>query len=200
MKSSYPLFFLLFVTVMVTPMTLMSAHPAREVVEALHRTLIVVMEEGPKEGYEGRYNRLAPVIRESFDLPFIARTVVGRYWETLGNEQKTKFIETFSQLSIATYASNFDLYSGERFKVISEKNLDESHVMVYSRLVKSDGGEVQMDYILHRIQNRWRIINVIAEGVSDLALKRADYSAFLQKKSFDALMTKLNEKIAQYAR
>ena len=66
--------------------------------------------------------------------------------------------------------------------------------------LKSDGGKVSLDYILHLAGNEWRIINVIANGVSDLALKRADYTSYLKGKGFDALLAKLNEKIAQYSR
>jgi phospholipid transport system substrate-binding protein len=57
-----------------------------------------------------------------------------------------------------------------------------------------------LDYLLHRADGEWRVINVVAEGVSDLALKRADYSNFLKNKSLEALIAKLNEKIVQYAR
>jgi phospholipid transport system substrate-binding protein len=181
------------------PIPVFSTHPAMEVVEELQRVLLAVMKDGPTIGYKGRYDHLAPVINASFDLPFIARTAVGRYWEAFNHEEKSRFVEVFSQLSIATYAANFDTYSGERFKVGSQKELDAGRVVIHSRLVKSDGGEVQFDYILHRIKNQWRIINVIADGVSDLALKRADYSAFLKNKGFDDLLIKLKEKIAQYA-
>ncbi|MDH3928703.1 MAG: ABC transporter substrate-binding protein, partial [Deltaproteobacteria bacterium] len=40
----------------------------------------------------------------------------------------------------------------------------------------------------------------IAEGVSDLSLKRADYTSYLKKNGFDALLKKLNEKIQNYAK
>ncbi len=172
---------------------------AVEIVENLHTTLLAVMKDGDQIGYKGRYDRLEPVIKASFDLPFISRTVMGRYWETLNQEQRSKFIDTFSELSIATYAGNFDSYSGERFKTISEKEVSGGRILVQTRLIKSDGGEIPLDYILHRIDYQWRIINVIAEGVSDLALKRAEYSAFIKNKGFDALLMKLNEKIAQYS-
>ena len=171
---------------------------AIEVVEGLHTNLLTIMKEGDKIGYSGRYNRLEPVIKARFDLPFIAKTVMGRYWETFDLEQKTKFVETFSRLSIATYAANFDSYSGERFKVISEKEVSGG-TLVKSLIMKSDGGEVQLDYLLHRIDNQWRIINVIANGVSDLALKRADYSALLKSKGFETLLIRLNEKITQFS-
>ncbi len=197
-----PLFlFLLLVLPAVEPLpSARAAHPATDVVENLHATLLIVMKEGPRMGYQGRYDRLAPVITASFDMPFVAKTIMGSYWETFSAEQKSKFIEAFSKLSIATYAANFDAYSGERFKMISEKEAAGGRFLVQTQLIKSDGAQVQLDYLLHRTGTRWRIINVVAEGVSDLALKRADYTSFLKSKGFDALLLRLNGKIAEYAK
>jgi len=175
-------------------------HEATLVVEKLQTTLLAVMKDGSNLGYKGRYDQLEPVIRASFDMPFISKTVLGKHWETFNDEQRSKFVETFTRLGIATYAANFDSYSGERFKVISEKEVSAGRILIKTHLIKSDGGKVQLDYLLHRAEGEWRVINVIAEGVSDLALKRADYSNFLKNKSFEALIAKLNEKIVQYAR
>jgi phospholipid transport system substrate-binding protein len=173
---------------------------ATEVVGKLHTTLLAAMKDGDKIGYQARFDQLAPVIKSSFDMPFISRTAVGKYWETFNGHQRSKFVEAFTQLSIATYAANFDSYSGEYFKTISEKEVGGGRILVQSQLIKSDGGQVQLDYLLHRTGSQWRIINIIAEGVSDLALKRADYSAFLKDKGFEALLKKINEKISQYSR
>ncbi len=174
--------------------------PAVDVVDNLHSALLAVMNDGKKIGFKGRFDQLTPVITASFDLPFIAKTAMGRHWDTLDPSQKSRFVETFRRLSIATYAANFDSYSGERFKVVSEKELDHGQFQVRSQLIKSDGGEVSIDYILRPVDRQWRIINVIGNGVSDLALKRADYTQFLKTNGFDALLGKLNEKIAQYSR
>jgi phospholipid transport system substrate-binding protein len=173
---------------------------ATEVVEKLHAALLSAMKEGDKIGYQGRFDQLAPVIKSSFDIPLISRTVLGKYWETLTNEQRSRFIEAFTQQSSATYAANFDSYSGERFEMIPEKKVDGGRILVQSQLIKSDGGRVQLDYLLHRTGSQWRIVNIIAEGVSDLALKRADYSAFLKNHGFEALLKKLSEKTNQYSR
>ncbi len=200
MKTLGPLILIVLWTSMAVPRVSAALHPAAGVVENLHTGLLAVMRDGEKLGFKGRYDRLAPVITTSFDLPFIAKTVMGRYWQTLSADQKPRFIEVFSRLSIATYATNFDAYSGERFKAISEREPGSGQREVKSRLVKSDGGEVSLDYILHRVGNEWRIINVIAEGVSDLALKRTDYTGYLKKHGFDALLGRLNEKITQYSR
>jgi len=175
-------------------------HPAAAVIDQLHSALLTVMKEGDKLGFQGRYDRLALVITTSFDLPFIARTVMGRYWDGLSTEQKSKFTDVFTRLSIATYAANFDSYSGELFKVISEKELGGGQAEVKSTLVKPDGKAVSLDYLLHQVKGEWRILNVIAEGVSDLALKRTDYTGYLKKNGFDALLARLNERLAQYSR
>ncbi len=173
---------------------------AAEVVEKLHAALLAAMKDGAQAGYQGRYDQLAPVIRSNFDMPFISRTVLGKYWGTFNDEQRSRFVDTFTRLSIATYAANFDSYSGERFTLVSEKEASGGRILIQSQIIKSDGGRVQLDYLLHRADAQWRIVNIIAEGVSDLALKRADYSTFLKTNGFDALLKKLNEKVDQYSR
>ena len=176
-----------------------AADTPTQVVENLHATLLTVMKEAEELGYAGRYDRLSPVVTAVFDLPFIARIVVGRYWRSFNDEEKANFVETFSRLSIATYAGRFDGYSGERFKVVSSKESRHDRIIVRSILIKPEGDEVKLDYILHESGNKWHIINVVANGVSDLSLKRSDYTTFLKKKGLRSLIDKLNEKISCYA-
>jgi phospholipid transport system substrate-binding protein len=177
-----------------------AADSATQVIENLHAELLAVMKQANELGYEGRYQRLDPIVTSSYDLPFIAKFVVGRHWKDMSGEQKSEFVKTFTKLSIATYAANFNGYSGERFKTISNEELRKGRLLVKSVLIKADGGEVTLDYVLHQRENRWRIINAIAQGVSDLSLKRADYSSYLKNKGFDELIAKLNEKIVQFSK
>lgn len=177
-----------------------TAASATEVVERFQSTLISVMSNARKLGYNGRYKRLKPAVEESHDLPGIARIAAGRYWDQLKSEQKNLFVETFSELSIATYASRFDGYSGETFKVISERKLDSGDVLVQSVLSQSNGEKIRFDYILRQKDGRWAFINIIVDGVSDLAIKRAEYAGILRTEGADALIEKLSARITQYAK
>jgi phospholipid transport system substrate-binding protein len=172
--------------------------PAAEVVEELHAELLTVMKQADALGYKGRYQRLAPVVTSSYDLPFISKVVVGRYWSKFSPEQQEQFVKTFTRLSIATYANQFNGYSGERFKTISAGESKRGRILIKTVLIKSNGEEVELDYILHQNEHRWQIINVIAQGVSDLSLKRAQYTSYLKKEGFAALLQKLIEKIVGY--
>ncbi len=195
-------FQLVLVSIVALPLLVPAVAPAADtaakVVEILHAELLFVMKQGKKLGYAGRYQRLAPTVTASYDFPYVSKVVVGRYWRSFTAEQKSQFIRAFSKLSIATYANRFDGYSGERFKTISGEELKRGHRLVKTVLIKANGEEIELDYILHQNNDQWRIINVIAEGVSDLSLKRADYTSYLKKKGVDALLQKLTEKIQQY--
>ena len=173
--------------------------PAVKVVEKLHAKLMGVMKQADALGYKGRYQRLAPVVNYSYDLSFISKVVVGRYWSKFSPEQKEQFVKTFTKLSIATYANQFSGYSGERFKTIAAEESTRDRLLIKTVLIKPNGEEIELDYILHEKGRQWQIINVIAQGVSDLSLKRAQYTSYLKKGGFDALLKKMNEKIEEYA-
>ena len=171
---------------------------AAQVVEKLHAELLEVMKKAKALGYKGRYQRLAPLVASSYDFPFISKLVVGRYWSEFSPEQKEQFVNTFTKLSIATYANQFAGYAGEHFKTISAEESTRGRLLIKTVLIKSNGEEVELDYMLHQKEGQWQIINVIAQGVSDLSLKRAQYTSCLKKEGFDALLQRLNEKIKSY--
>lgn len=172
---------------------------ADTVILSFHNSLLSVMQHADKLGYKGRYAKLDPAIRKAYNLPLLARLTLGSAWQGLTTEQQKQFVGVFSRLVIATYAKNFDGYSGERFQTVSKQSLGHAEMVIHTTLSGgSDGDVVQLDYILRRFGDTWRIINVIANGASDLALKRADYTSILHSQGFDKLIGMLKEKIVQY--
>lgn len=167
-----------------------------QVIHQLQSSLLQVMREGEKLGYEGRFKFLQPVIDRSHDIDLIIKTILGStYWSQLDKTQQDLIVETFRQLSIATYAGRFNQYEGEQFQIIEHRALPREQVLVRSQLTKSDGGKVNFDYVLHQAEGRWRIANILFDGVSDLAIKRGEYRAILQRDGFQALIEMLKEKI-----
>ena len=172
---------------------------ADAVVDRLHSTLLDVMRTGEKLGYDGRLDHLAPVIHSSFDFQTIARIVIGRHWKQLSEQQKANFLDVFSQLSTATYAARFDTFNGESFRLVGTEPQKRDHVLVKTELLKNDGKTIALSYRVRPTDDgHWLIINVIAEGVSDLSLKRSDYSAVIRDRGFDELLTRLKNKISDY--
>lgn len=168
-----------------------------QVVVYLQSSLLDVMREGEKLSYDERFKYLQPVIDQTHDIDLIIKTILGAtYWSQLDNAQQDLIVETFRQLSIATYAGRFVQHEGEQFQIIEQRALPRDQVLVRSKLTKSDGGTVNFDYVLHQVAGDWRIVNILFDGVSDLAIKRGEYRAILQRDGFQALIEMLKEKIA----
>ena len=176
------------------------AGEAADVVTELQKSLITIMREGPALGYTGRYRTMAPIVDRTHDLNNVARLVVGRHWKKLTAAQRSTFFQTFRDLSISLYAARFKDYNGEQFNVRSEQSLKRGkRKLVVTHFVKSDGTVIQFHYILHQVNDRWKIISVTVNGVSDLALKRAEYGGILKNEGFSALMERLNTQIRNNA-
>ncbi|MEN9757669.1 MAG: hypothetical protein RLZZ384_299 [Pseudomonadota bacterium] len=173
---------------------------ARQIIDKFQTELIHVMKDGKKLGYAGRYEKLEPAVVNSHDLPKIARIVVGKEGEKLTEEQQKKLADVFTRISVASYAHNFKDFSGEEFIIDSEEETKNGGVVIHSHLTIPDDKPVKFDYMLKEKGASWRIINIIANGVSDLALKRSEYTAILQRDGFDALISQINEKIDNYAK
>lgn len=175
------------------------ARTPSEVVAALQESLLEVMQRASDLGYAGRYAELEGVIDETHSIGAIARLSIGRSaWKTLDEEQGRLLIGAFRNYSIAAYAGRFDAYGGERFRLEEERVVRAGVVMVKSLMIKSDGQEIHFDYLVHWSKGRWLILNIIVDGVSDLALKRAEYGKILKKKSFEALLSKLKDQVRDY--
>ena len=175
------------------------ANEPSEVVKTLQNSLVEVMKEGETLGYQGRYEKLEPVVLDCHDIPFVARLSVGKYWKSLDDQQRNTLVKTFRQLSIATYADRFDAYSGEQFAFISEKKLPREKILVETEFTKSDGQKLQFNYLLRKTRDQWKIVNISVDGVSDLALKRAEYMSLVKNDGFPALINKMEGQIQRYA-
>jgi phospholipid transport system substrate-binding protein len=164
-------------------------------VDRLHSALLEVMKNADSLGFQGRRQKLAPVITENFDLAFISRIILGRQWDGLSQQEHAQMINTFTELTITTYAARFDGFSGESFRTVEEKAMNRGRKLIRTELVRPADEPVHLDYVLHQAQGRWRIVNVVAEGVSDLSLKRADYGSVIKREGFESLMQKLEGQI-----
>jgi phospholipid transport system substrate-binding protein len=173
---------------------------ARAVVEKFQAELIDVMKNGKALGYAGRYDKLVKPVSESHDLVKIARVVVGKEWEKLTSEQQDTLVDVFSKLSVASYAHNFKEFGGESFVFESEEQTTRGGVVVHYLFKVPGEKSHKFDYWLKEKGDSWRIINIIADGVSDLALRRSEYTTILQREGFDALIAKINEKIDNYSK
>jgi phospholipid transport system substrate-binding protein len=165
-----------------------------DIIKKFNATLMESMQNADKLGYSGRYKILEPVIKDSFALHFMATISLGRYWKNLTEKEKNLFLETYTDWTIASYAGQFNNYSGESFEVTSESKSIKDIVTVISKLIQPKEEEVDFYYQLRKIGGKWQIVDIQISGVSQLALTRSQFVSEIKKKGFDALISTLKNK------
>ena len=170
------------------------ADPAVTPVRAFYDALLAAMKQADRLGISGRYEKLAPVIRASFDLAAMTRIAVGPEWNSIASAQQSELIENFSRMTIATYANRFDGYSGERFEVEPVSETRSTGRIVRTRLVQSNGEPVTLNYLMRGFGDAWKIVDVYLTGtISELATRRSEFAAILKAGGPSALIDTLRQ-------
>lgn len=162
------------------------------VVEGFHEELLAVM--GGQLPYPEREQRMRTAVQERFDIPTIARITVGSTWRKLSDTQRDALLTALTDLTAATYADRFDSQNQHSFVTLETSDAGGGRSRVRTELRRDHREPVQLDYFLLD----GLIFNVVADGVSDLALRRAEYATILRDSGFEALLAEIRGKTERY--
>ena len=186
----------LFLAVGLLPVHARAAPGPEDAVRNLYGTLLDTMRRGPHLGERGRYEVLAPAIHRDFDLTAMTRLAIGPSWTRLTLAQQQSVTDAFARYTIATYADRFASYSGERLEVTGVET-GGFGTIVRSRIVRSNGDLVTLNYLMRQDGDDWQIVDVYLSGtVSQVATLRSQFSAVLARQGVAGLVDTLNRKAA----
>jgi phospholipid transport system substrate-binding protein len=150
------------------------------------------MKQSKTLGVQGRFSKMEPAVRSAYNLQAMMRVATGAYWAKMSSADQAALVTAFGRFSAATYAHNFDDYSGQKF-VISGVDTRLPDKLVRTQLVIPPGGPITLVYRMRQEDGRWRIIDVFYNGtISQLAQQASDFSATLATGGAAALIKKLN--------
>jgi len=174
------------------------ASSAPGLIEHFYATLLAVMKQAKQLSFDERYVRLAPTIERTFDLGLMTRIAVGPGWTGIAADQQRRLSGAFARYTISTYANRFDDYGGERFEVSPTATPNPNGVIVDSRLVKSSGEGVNLNYLVRQDgAGSWKVIDVYLSGtVSELATRRSEFVAVLQRDGAEGLVQMIERRTA----
>jgi phospholipid transport system substrate-binding protein len=172
-----------------------AAESPAAVIEKLHEVLLDTMKRAADLGIEGRYRNLQPVLEDSYDFERMIAIAAGSHWADASEDNRGALTNAFKRFSIATYASRFNGYSGERFELVGERPGPRDSILIDTRIVRSDGDPVPITYVFRSANGRWRIIDVLLEqAISELAVRRSEYAKVLEEGGPARLTEVLNQR------
>lgn len=169
-----------------------NASGPEQAVQTLNAGLIRVMQAGAATPFNQRYQMLAPVVDQTFDLSAVLRGSVGPRWSTLSEDDRTQLMDVFRQYTVASFVANFDKYKGAP-SVSGGRSLPNGEATVDSKL-----GDIALSFVLRTSGTGWRVVDVLANGtISRVAVQRSDFRELLQQGGGPALVSSLQRKVNQ---
>ena len=169
-------------------------------IEQFHATLLDVMKNATKLGYEGRRKLLEPALDRAMDMAFMAEKAAGKFWKDFSEADRARWVAAFRGNTIANYAGRFDGFSGQSFVTDGDEESPFDTRLVKTTLKDPGGEDVQLNYRMKNGPAGWRIIDIYMHGtVSELALRRAEYSSALERGGLDKVITDLQGQSAKLA-
>jgi len=177
--------------VLIMAMPAAAASDPAAVVSDFNSALVAAMQNAKGTPLGARVTKLAPLVKSTHDLPGMTRLITGPAWSTTSAADRAALTDAFSRHSVLTYAINFATFDGEKFTVVPKVDMRGSDALVRGAIVAKDG-TTTLNYRLHQVDGNWRIVDVFADGVSQIAVQRAEFAATIARGGAAALAAKLN--------
>lgn len=170
-------------------------------IRLLCERLVEVMKLGNQQGFEGRENKLRPVITAVYDMGAVTKNTLGLSASKLSPEEASQLADAYSRLSVATYADQFSSYAGEHFEIDAPRPGANGMTIVPSWIVGGDGSRTGIDYLMHETDGQWRIVDVLFQGsVSQVAVRRSEFVPIFRQSGIAALIAMLDNKTQALAK
>jgi phospholipid transport system substrate-binding protein len=145
----------------------------------------------PVDDKEKRKNELQVLIEEKFDMPFIAKIILGKKtFKGISDEKFKTFSKVFKLHIVKVYSSQLGTYNGQKF-LVTNTEIKKKDAFVYSTIASPEYPTTNIVWRVRKRENGLRVIDMQVEGVSLLRTKRNDFEMILKSQGIDGLIVTL---------
>ena len=121
------------------------------------------------------------LLKSSFDINAIARFSLGRYWRAASAKEQKEYLKLFEKMIIEVYSRRFNEYQGQQVDIIDVSEKSKDNYFVNTTIIPEAGPEFKVEWRVRYRDGRYKIIDVIVEGVSMAVTYRSDFSSVIQR-------------------
>ncbi len=168
-------------------------HPAAAVIDRLGQKTMAILSDASLTQAE-RQNFFQDLLADNIDIPMLARFLAGRHWRRASPEQRQAYVSAFTDFMLQVFARQLGGAQLDAFDVLGSKPVGRKDIVVLTRLHRG-GKLIRVDWRLRRRDDRFRVIDITAEGISMALTRRQEFAAIIQASGgrFDGLIIKLRQ-------
>ncbi|MZH02117.1 MAG: ABC transporter substrate-binding protein [Nitrospinae bacterium] len=129
------------------------------------------------------------------NVPEISRKALGKYWAKRSETEQEKFQDLLGELFIHVAFPSSAKFFAELDLVYGKTREKKAVVVVPLTVVHEKEGEVEIDFHLTQNEKKWKVVDVILDGVSMRNNLRSQFYKLIKKKDFNELLRKMNKKL-----
>ncbi len=169
-----------------------TAEPLKLIDEAALRIVEILRKKD--ESSEFRIGQIEELAYEIFDFTTMSKLVLARNWKKMDKEKRAEFVREFKRHLSRTYGTRLDRYDQEEVDVYAAQVEVRNDVSIKTKIIGGQFDGAEIAYRLRNRKDRWRIIDVVIEGVSLVSNYRSQFAEVLNTGSIDDLLAKLRSK------
>ena len=133
-----------------------------------------------------------------FNFQHMTALAMGKDWRKASTEQKKRLSEEFKTLLVRTYSNALTGYRDQtmRYKPVKMQPGDDE-VLVRTEIVQPGNKPIQLDYALEKLDDGWKVYDVVVAGVSLVTNYRDTFSQEVRANGVDGLVQMLVAKNKQ---
>jgi phospholipid transport system substrate-binding protein len=175
-----------------------AAHDPGQFISGLGSRVIELISDQQQPAQ--RKQQFATLVDEGFDMDGIARFILGAYWRSATDQQRSEFAQVFKTYMVDVYWSDFGKYSGQKLKVTGQRP-ESPTVTVVASEIDQPGSKPPVDVEWHVANQNGalKITDVSIAGVSELITYRQEFGNVIAQAggNVGALTAQLRQKIQQ---
>ncbi len=168
--------------------------PAPALVATINRVVDLALGQS-SSAIQAKLPEIRAQMSESFATDVIVQRSFGRNWSRISAPQQSEAIDLVGRLIIRTYAMQLSTAQRPVITVTASREIGPDRHEIVSTVVHQ-GDTVNVVYRLGRIDGKWKVYDVLAEGVSVVGNYRQQFDAHFQKGSAAGLLGLLRDKLA----
>lgn len=143
---------------------------------------------------DAKAEKIRAIIGEFFDFTVLSQLTLGRNWKKFKPNQQKEFVTLYRALLENVYMDRILEYSDEKVVFEKEIMLSEKKAEVQSKVI-DQSKEIPIHYRMVLRNGKWKVYDVIVEGVSMVKNYRSQFDQLLAKGTPDDLLKTLRDKI-----
>jgi phospholipid transport system substrate-binding protein len=183
-----------------------AATTPRQVVQVAVDRVIAVLEGTEPQRERGEHGEgrvpaadrtraeLRRIALDLFDFEEMSRRTLSRHWAGRTRAEQQEFIRLFADLLERSYLGRIEAYAGEKVAYVGE-TVEGAYALVRSKIIpQRQRRETAVDYRLHRRDGRWKVYDVLVDGVSFVSTYRAEFNRVISASSYNGLVDALRNR------